>query len=146
MARFSAVSSWYSLLRSRHHEHQRLGIVLAELVRPTTQSQSFRASTFYSTDSEGRNLYPPHYLFRMPTMSPLMTEGRLIDWKHRVGDQVDAFDLVCDVETESLTEREDETCVMEVKRMPTVTIRRKELVVWISWFEQPGIVPVEGAC
>eukprot|EP00193_Tetraselmis_chui_P009942 CAMPEP_0177784790 /NCGR_PEP_ID=MMETSP0491_2-20121128/19920_1 /TAXON_ID=63592 /ORGANISM="Tetraselmis chuii, Strain PLY429" /LENGTH=178 /DNA_ID=CAMNT_0019305643 /DNA_START=183 /DNA_END=715 /DNA_ORIENTATION=+ len=59
--------------------------------------------------------YPPHYLFSMPSLSPLMTEGRILEWKVGEGDWVNAFDLICDIETESLTEREDEKFTLELE-------------------------------
>lgn len=51
----------------------------------------------------------------MPTLSPLMTEGRIVAWKIRQGDPLKAFQLVCDVETASLTEHADEVFVLEVE-------------------------------
>eukprot|EP00873_Tetraselmis_striata_P008642 jgi/Tetstr1/428906/TSEL_018882.t1 len=51
----------------------------------------------------------------MPSLSPLMTEGRIVEWKVNEGSQVNSFDLVCDIQTDSLTEREDELFTLEVE-------------------------------
>lgn len=72
---------------------------------------------------DGRR-YAPHYLFSMPSLSPLMTEGRIVEWKVGEGDQVEAFDLVCDIETESLTEREDEKFILEVESQEDAYLAR----------------------
>ncbi len=95
----------------KFHLLANMGLSLSEIAR-SNQPELFYSHALkrFSTGSS----YPPHFLLGMPAMSPLMTEGRLLQWKHKVGDQVDTFDVICDVETASLTEREDETCVMEV--------------------------------
>ena len=40
----------------------------------------------------------------MPMLSPTMTEGSLLQWLKRAGDQLEPYDLVFELETESLTE------------------------------------------
>mmetsp|Transcript_1946 Transcript_1946/g.4797 ORF Transcript_1946/g.4797 Transcript_1946/m.4797 type:complete len:191 (+) Transcript_1946:209-781(+) len=65
--------------------------------------------------STGVHSYPSHFLFSMPSLSPLMTEGRIVEWKVNEGSQVNSFDLVCDIQTDSLTEREDELFTLEVE-------------------------------
>lgn len=40
----------------------------------------------------------------MPMLSPTMTEGSLLQWLKHAGDQLEPYDLVFELETESLTE------------------------------------------
>ncbi len=40
----------------------------------------------------------------MPMLSPTMTEGSLLGWMKDTGDQVEPYDLLFELETESLTE------------------------------------------
>ena len=40
----------------------------------------------------------------MPMLSPTMTEGSLLSWMKQSGDQVEPYDLLFELETESLTE------------------------------------------
>ena len=40
----------------------------------------------------------------MPMLSPTMTEGALLQWLKHAGDQLEPYDLVFELETESLTE------------------------------------------
>ena len=40
----------------------------------------------------------------MPMLSPTMTEGSLLSWTKQSGEQVEPYDLVFELETESLTE------------------------------------------
>ena len=40
----------------------------------------------------------------MPMLSPTITEGSLLQWLKRAGDQLEPNDLVFELETESLTE------------------------------------------
>mmetsp|Transcript_25571 Transcript_25571/g.48401 ORF Transcript_25571/g.48401 Transcript_25571/m.48401 type:complete len:195 (-) Transcript_25571:167-751(-) len=68
------------------------------------------------TDSIPRNpVAPRHYLVPMPELSPLMKQGTIVKWHVRKGDSVEANTLMFDVETKTLTEREDHAFVLEVE-------------------------------
>ena len=40
----------------------------------------------------------------MPMLSPTMTEGSLLQWLKHAGDRLEPYDLVFELETESLTD------------------------------------------
>lgn len=39
----------------------------------------------------------------MPALSPTMTEGKIIKWSVKEGDQIDVGDTICEVETDKAT-------------------------------------------
>ncbi len=39
----------------------------------------------------------------MPALSPTMTEGRIVKWNVKEGDQVEVGDSICEVETDKAT-------------------------------------------
>ena len=39
----------------------------------------------------------------MPALSPTMSEGKIIKWLKKVGDEVDAGDVICEIETDKAT-------------------------------------------
>jgi pyruvate dehydrogenase E2 component (dihydrolipoamide acetyltransferase) len=39
----------------------------------------------------------------MPALSPTMNTGKIIKWTKKVGDKVNAGDLLCEVETDKAT-------------------------------------------
>ncbi|GAX73834.1 hypothetical protein CEUSTIGMA_g1284.t1 [Chlamydomonas eustigma] len=47
--------------------------------------------------------FPPHQVLNMPSLSPTMNQGNILDWKKKVGDPVAAGELYCDVETDKAT-------------------------------------------
>eukprot|EP00240_Pyramimonas_obovata_P011238 CAMPEP_0118930430 /NCGR_PEP_ID=MMETSP1169-20130426/7124_1 /TAXON_ID=36882 /ORGANISM="Pyramimonas obovata, Strain CCMP722" /LENGTH=121 /DNA_ID=CAMNT_0006872787 /DNA_START=346 /DNA_END=711 /DNA_ORIENTATION=- len=51
----------------------------------------------------------------MPELSPLMTSGRITRWHKQIGDRIDAYDLLYEVETNHLTVREDEVFTLDVE-------------------------------
>lgn len=60
--------------------------------------QSCRA--VFDSDSNGSQVT----VLTMPKLSPTMTEGSLLQWLKSEGDQLEPYDLVFELETESLTE------------------------------------------
>lgn len=47
--------------------------------------------------------YPEHSPLGMPALSPTMTTGNVGSWKVKVGDQVSAGDVLCEIETDKAT-------------------------------------------
>ena len=39
----------------------------------------------------------------MPALSPTMSEGKVVKWTKKVGDQVNEGDVICEVETDKAT-------------------------------------------
>jgi len=39
----------------------------------------------------------------MPALSPTMTEGNLVKWLKKEGDQINAGDIMCEIETDKAT-------------------------------------------
>ena len=39
----------------------------------------------------------------MPALSPTMSEGKIVKWLKKVGDQVDEGDVICEIETDKAT-------------------------------------------
>ncbi len=50
----------------------------------TVQSRSFSS-------------YPAHQLLKMPSLSPTMTKGNIVEWKKKVGDKVSPGEVYCTV-------------------------------------------------
>ena len=47
--------------------------------------------------------FPVHEVMTMPALSPTMAEGSLLKWKKSVGDQVEAGDVLAEIETDKAT-------------------------------------------
>lgn len=39
----------------------------------------------------------------MPALSPTMTEGKILSWKIKIGDEFSEGDALCDIETDKAT-------------------------------------------
>ena len=50
---------------------------------------------------------PPHFLLRLPLLSPTVTRGRLTAWRCAVGQQLRAGDALLDVHVDRLVEDRD---------------------------------------
>ncbi|KAG2427377.1 hypothetical protein HYH02_014597 [Chlamydomonas schloesseri] len=46
---------------------------------------------------------PPHQVLNMPSLSPTMSRGNIVEWKKKVGDSVAPGDVYCEVETDKAT-------------------------------------------
>ncbi|EME30999.1 pyruvate dehydrogenase E2 component (dihydrolipoamideacetyltransferase) [Galdieria sulphuraria] len=46
---------------------------------------------------------PPYSLLRMPSLSPTMKQGNIIDWKKKEGDKLSPGDVIADIETDKAT-------------------------------------------
>ena len=44
--------------------------------------------------------YPDHVIMKMPNLSPTMTKGNLGAWSAKIGDKLEAGDVLCSVETD----------------------------------------------
>lgn len=40
---------------------------------------------------------------QMPALSPTMTEGKILKWLKKAGDQIEPGDVICEVETDKAT-------------------------------------------
>ena len=84
--------------------------LLTELVRchpaAKTPSLLLAARQFQSSRAVLRDdsIIKKVVVLAMPMLSPTMTEGSLLRWLKDEGDQLDPYDLVFELETESLTE------------------------------------------
>jgi len=47
--------------------------------------------------------FPPHQVLNMPSLSPTMSQGNILEWKKKVGDSVAPGDVYCEVETDKAT-------------------------------------------
>ncbi|KAJ9527615.1 hypothetical protein QJQ45_025894 [Haematococcus lacustris] len=47
--------------------------------------------------------WPPHQVLNMPSLSPTMSQGNILEWKKQVGDAVTAGEVYVDVETDKAT-------------------------------------------
>eukprot|EP00461_Guttulinopsis_vulgaris_P002039 UN02040 len=52
---------------------------------------------------------PPHEVLAMPALSPTMEIGKISSWEKKVGDKVNAGDVLCQVETDKATVSFDST-------------------------------------
>jgi pyruvate dehydrogenase E2 component (dihydrolipoamide acetyltransferase) len=46
---------------------------------------------------------PAHQVLKMPSLSPTMTRGNIVEWKKKVGDKVSPGEVYCTVETDKAT-------------------------------------------
>lgn len=54
----------------------------------------------------------------MPALSPTMSEGKIVKWLKKVGDQVDEGDVICEIETDKATvgfEVQDKGFIAQIK-------------------------------
>ncbi|EFA76192.1 dihydrolipoamide acetyltransferase [Heterostelium album PN500] len=68
-----------------------------KMVAPQVHSYHVPSSRFYSTQ------YPPHIKIDMPALSPSMTEGNIVAWNKKVGDQIKVGDIIAQIETDKAT-------------------------------------------
>ena len=53
---------------------------------------------------------PEHAILPMPALSPTMTEGNIAAWSVKEGDEVNAGDAICEIETDKATVVRVQTC------------------------------------
>ncbi|CAG9461276.1 unnamed protein product [Pedinophyceae sp. YPF-701] len=46
---------------------------------------------------------PDHEVFGMPSLSPTMEQGNILEWKVKPGDEIKAGDILCEIETDKAT-------------------------------------------
>lgn len=73
-------------------------LVAAGLVSPLSGTPAAQTSAVPIDNS-----YPAHSPLGMPALSPTMTAGNVGKWRVKVGDQVSAGDVLCEIETDKAT-------------------------------------------
>ncbi|GFR51148.1 hypothetical protein Agub_g13503, partial [Astrephomene gubernaculifera] len=69
--------------------------------RPAAPAAAQPAAAAAAPPSGGR--LPPHQVLNMPSLSPTMSQGNILEWKKKVGDPVAPGDVYCEVETDKAT-------------------------------------------
>lgn len=67
--------------------------------------------------TRGFSTYPPHEIVPMPSLSPTMETGTITKWNVGEGDEFDAGDILCEVETDKATvdfEAQDEGVIAKI--------------------------------
>lgn len=67
--------------------------------------------------SRGFSTYPPHEIVPMPSLSPTMESGTITKWIKSEGEEFDAGDILCEVETDKATvdfEAQDEGVIARI--------------------------------
>ena len=44
-------------------------------------------------------------LIKMPSLSPTMTEGTIVNWNKKEGEKIEAGDVICEIQTDKRTTR-----------------------------------------
>eukprot|EP01112_Ceratiomyxa_fruticulosa_P009533 TRINITY_DN2490_c0_g1_i1.p1 TRINITY_DN2490_c0_g1~~TRINITY_DN2490_c0_g1_i1.p1 ORF type:complete len:625 (+),score=180.59 TRINITY_DN2490_c0_g1_i1:167-2041(+) len=55
------------------------------------------------TQSKPSKNYPTHNSLKMPALSPTMTQGNIVKWRKKEGDQIKPGDILADIETDKAT-------------------------------------------
>lgn len=77
---------------------------LARLQPITGSARSLGAVRFLHAIAADDPDHKQIIVLTMPMLSPTMTDGSLLHWLKDTGDQLEPYDLVFELETESLTE------------------------------------------
>jgi len=75
------------------------------------------ANSILFSCSRGFSTYPPHEIVPMPGLSPTMETGTISKWNLNEGDEFDAGDVLCEVETDKATvdfEAQDEGVIAKI--------------------------------
>ena len=80
--------------------------------RPPTSARTPRAASPKPKSGGGKKKkkgggapaasFPPHTVMAMPALSPTMTQGNLLAWRKKEGEEVAAGDILADVETDKV--------------------------------------------
>jgi len=76
-----------------------------------------RVNSILSSCTRGFSTYPPHEVVPMPSLSPTMETGTITKWNLGEGDEFDAGDVLCEVETDKATvdfEAQDEGVIAKI--------------------------------
>ncbi|GJP38620.1 hypothetical protein CLOM_g23057 [Closterium sp. NIES-68] len=64
---------------------------------------AFRWKAVRRYSAAAASAWPPHQPVAMPSLSPTMTQGNIAKWCKAEGDQVNAGDVLCEIETDKAT-------------------------------------------
>lgn len=67
---------------------------------PATTSSLSKPAAPAASPAGGAGTFPPHALLTMPALSPTMTQGNIISWLKKEGDEVAPGDVFAEVETD----------------------------------------------
>ena len=82
-----------------YKEHEfNIKITTKNLIRNLTKSRCQR--TFVNSTKFLYADYPPHTVVGLPALSPTMEEGTVQGWTVEVGGEIEASDIVCQIETD----------------------------------------------
>merc|ERR1712151_1112898 len=82
----------------------------------SSSTSRFTNSLLFSC-SRGFSTYPPHEIVPMPSLSPTMESGTITKWNLNEGDEFDAGDVLCEVETDKASvdfEAQDEGIIAKI--------------------------------
>jgi len=83
----------------------------------TTTTTARMTNSLLFSCSRGFSTYPPHEIVPMPSLSPTMEAGTITKWSKNEGDEFDAGDILCEVETDKATvdfEAQDEGVIAKI--------------------------------
>ncbi|CAI5480963.1 unnamed protein product [Closterium sp. Yama58-4] len=63
----------------------------------------WKSARKYSAAAAAASAFPPHQPVAMPSLSPTMTQGNIAKWCKAEGEQVNAGDVLCEIETDKAT-------------------------------------------
>jgi hypothetical protein len=64
-------------------------------------SKQLTQSTYYRT--LGLRFFSSVIKLEMPALSPTMSEGNILSWSKKEGDQVKVGDIICEIQTDKAT-------------------------------------------
>ncbi|PNW78214.1 hypothetical protein CHLRE_09g386735v5 [Chlamydomonas reinhardtii] len=70
---------------------------------PAAQATEPKAAAAAAAPAKPAATLPPHQVLNMPSLSPTMSRGNIVEWKKKVGDSVAPGDVYCEVETDKAT-------------------------------------------
>ncbi|CAI5534626.1 unnamed protein product [Closterium sp. Naga37s-1] len=63
----------------------------------------WKSARKFSAAAASASAFPPHQPVAMPSLSPTMTQGNIAKWCKAEGEQVNAGDVLCEIETDKAT-------------------------------------------